>query len=86
MHSDISFWYIYQFAFNVDDIFPAFGALWRISDPDEKEKAKNTLKTETIPYYMKIWDDIAGKNRGFLAIGRVNIKFHNNIYDKYNKI
>lgn len=46
-------------------------------DPDETSKAakKNPLVKETIPFYMKKFEEIAEKNSGYLANSKVS-RFH----------
>uniref|UniRef100_A0A146M6R5 glutathione transferase n=3 Tax=Lygus hesperus TaxID=30085 RepID=A0A146M6R5_LYGHE len=56
----------------VTDFISAYAPIWGITDPKEKEEFIAKLKKESIPYYMKEYNEIAGKNNGYLANGKLS--------------
>ncbi|KAF6208058.1 hypothetical protein GE061_016508 [Apolygus lucorum] len=56
----------------VTDFISSYIPLWSFTDPKEKGEFIEKLKKETIPYYMKELDEIAGKNNGYLANGKLS--------------
>ncbi|KAE8574024.1 hypothetical protein A483_HHAL012142 [Halyomorpha halys] len=45
---------------------------FRTVNPDEKEKLKETIINETIPFYMSKFETILKKNGGYLANGKLS--------------
>lgn len=45
----------------------------RTESPNEKEKLKETLIKELIPFYMSKFETVLKKNGGYLANGKVII-------------
>lgn len=50
------------------------GTAWFYEQDEEKKKAiQKKNRDENFPYYLERLDAVAGKNNGFLALGRVNL-------------
>uniref|UniRef100_A0A146LJP9 glutathione transferase n=1 Tax=Lygus hesperus TaxID=30085 RepID=A0A146LJP9_LYGHE len=56
----------------VTDFISTYIPIWGITDPKEKEEFIAKLKKESIPYYMKEYNEIAGKNNGYMANGKLS--------------
>ncbi|XP_066908664.1 glutathione S-transferase [Halyomorpha halys] len=63
----------------IDMVVGAYGDLasevtryFRTVNPDEKEKLKETIINETIPFYMSKFETILKKNGGYLANGKLS--------------
>lgn len=59
-------------------IFFTEGSAWFYAEGEDKKKAiQDKNRDEHFPYYLERLDAIAGKNNGFLALGRVNFAADN---------
>ncbi|KAF6208057.1 hypothetical protein GE061_016507 [Apolygus lucorum] len=56
----------------ITDLISLYVPLWQITDPKEKEEFIAKFKKESIPYYLNELDEIAGKNNGYLANGKLS--------------
>ncbi|CAH1407836.1 unnamed protein product [Nezara viridula] len=54
------------------DLAAEFSRYWKTQNPDEKEKLKETIINETIPFYMSKFETILKNNGGYLANGKLS--------------
>ncbi|GJQ79484.1 hypothetical protein Trydic_g16337 [Trypoxylus dichotomus] len=55
----------------VNDLRQKVGAYYFESNPEHKERLKETLFNETIPFYMERLENIAQENSGYLALKKL---------------
>ncbi|KAF6208055.1 hypothetical protein GE061_016505 [Apolygus lucorum] len=56
----------------IQDFTAAASFLWDSKDPDGKKELLEKLRSEIIPYYFKLWNEIAERNGGYLANGKLS--------------
>ncbi|GJQ79485.1 hypothetical protein Trydic_g16338 [Trypoxylus dichotomus] len=55
----------------INDLLQKVADFYHEKDSERKEQLKKSILTETIPFYLSRFEDIAKKNFGFLAFGRL---------------
>ncbi|CAH1407837.1 unnamed protein product [Nezara viridula] len=54
------------------DLVTELQRYWKTQNPDEKEKLRETIINETIPFYMSKFETVLKKNGGYLANGKLS--------------